>query len=93
MVEEEDSRVGRRFEETVDRLADAVTALERRIAETYVRQDVYEAHRRADAQAGAELSRQVQSVRSVLDWTAKIIVGAVLLALLGLVITNGGNTL
>lgn len=76
----------------VDKLTEATQALERRMAETYVRKDVYEADRKADAKAGEELELKVAAVRSIIDWTGKIIVGAVLLALLSLVIVNGGGT-
>lgn len=73
-------------------LSQAVRALESQIAQTYVRKDVWLEARKNDADAGLILSEQVKALIALRDWTVKIIVGAVLLALLGLVlVSNGGS--
>lgn len=72
-------------------LRNAIDALRGEIAQTYVRKDVWLEARKNDADAGLVLSEQVRSLVSLRDWTVKIIVGTVLLALLGLVIASNGG--
>lgn len=84
----------RYLKESIDatrELRNAVDALRSEIAQTYVRKDVYLEARKADAEAGLVLQEKVNRVASVIDWTGKIIVGAVLLALLGLVLVSNGG--
>lgn len=88
----------RYLKESIDatrELRAAIDQLRGEIASTYVRKDVYEADRRADSEAGRDLNDRVNSLVSLRDWALKIVVGAVLLALLGLVLVsnNGGPPL
>lgn len=76
-------RLELRLNETIDRL-------EERIARDYVTKEVFREARKADADASLALTEKVRRVSSVIDWTGKIIVGAVLVALLGLVLVNTG---
>lgn len=81
----------KRLTHSVDRLTDTIVNLERRMAETYVRQDVYERDRELDELAGRNLSEKVHALTSIRDWAIKLIVGAVILALLGLVLVSNGG--
>lgn len=72
-------------------LRGAVDQLRTEISQTYVRKDVYEADRRADAEAGSKLSGEVNALIRLRDWALKLVVGAVILALLGLVLVNNGG--
>lgn len=57
----------------------------------YVKRETYEAQRETDRITGAAMATQVQSLVSLKDWVFRLVVGAVILALLGLVlVTNGG---
>lgn len=76
--------------QSVEGLTVSIESLRREMAETYVRKDVYEGHRIADAKEGENLHNRVDKVEgywSKVGWT---IGTAVLLALLGLVLTQGG---
>ncbi len=59
--------------------------------ETFVRKEVWLEARKNDADAGLVLSEQVKGLVSLRDWAIKIVVGAVLIALLGLVIVSNGG--
>lgn len=72
-------------------LRGAIDQLRNEISQTYVRKDVWLEARKSDAEAGLALSEQVRALISLRDWTVKIIVGTVLLALLGLVIASNGG--
>lgn len=74
------------------RLNDTIDRLEDRIARDYVTKEVFLATRQADAEAGMTLTQKVDRVSSVIDWAGKLVIGAVILALLGLVLySNGGS--
>jgi hypothetical protein len=78
------SRLELRLNDTIDRLED-------RIARDYVTKEVFATARRADEAASITLTEKVNRVSSVIDWAGKLIIGAVILALLGLVLySNGG---
>jgi CHASE3 domain sensor protein len=73
------------------RLNEAIDHLEERVAKTYVTKEVFLTVRQADAEASATLTEKVNRVSSAIDWAGKLIIGAVILALLGLVLySNGG---
>lgn len=84
----------RYLRESIDATRDlrkAVDDLRSEIASTYVRKDVWLEARKNDADAGLALQHQVNTLVSLRDWAVKIVVGAVIVALLGLVLyTNGG---
>lgn len=77
-----------RLTSAIEKLDGSVNSLERRIADTYVRKDVYNAHRERDAKAGENLASKVDALVALRDWALKLVVGAIILALLGLVITS-----
>ena len=70
-------------------LRSAVDALRTEIASTYVRKDVWLEARKNDAEAGLMLTEKVNRVASVIDWAAKLIAAAVIVALLSLVLVQG----
>jgi hypothetical protein len=76
-------RLELRLNETIDRLED-------RIARDYVTKDVFKEARRSDQEAALVLTAKVDRVSSVIDWAGKLIIGAVILALLGLVLVSNG---
>ena len=69
----------------------AIDALRTEIAQTYVRKDVWLEARKNDAEAGLALAEKVNSLVSLRDWALKIVVGAVIVALLGLVLVSKGQ--
>lgn len=80
-----------RLTTAVDRLTETIVNLERRMAETYVRQDVYERERQLDAAAGESLANQVSSLVSLKDWAIKLVLGAVILGLVALLFASNGG--
>lgn len=81
-----------RLTAAVEKLTDTIVRLEHRMAETYVRKDVYLEARKNDAEATLALSKELQSLVSLRDWVIKIVVGVVLTALLGLVVYSKGGS-
>lgn len=66
-------------------LTSSIDTLRGDIASTYVRKDVYEAEKR-------EMQKEIGEHSSWLLWAQRIVIGAVFMALLGLVIYQGGLT-
>jgi hypothetical protein len=60
-----------------------IRELQREFAVTYARKDVIEPR-------VAEIEKDVAKQSGYWDWLVRLVVGAVVVALLGLVITNGG---
>jgi hypothetical protein len=71
---------------TLDKLDRTVSNLPDRIEQTYVRKDVYERDQ-------AALSATVENHSSWLEWAQRIVIAAVILALLGLVLAQSGGAL
>ena len=69
--------------ETLDKLDRTIENLRKEMASTYVRQDVYERDL-------ANIREDVKQHGDWLTWAQRIVIGAVLLALLGLVVYQGG---
>jgi tetrahydromethanopterin S-methyltransferase subunit B len=69
--------------ETLDKLDRTIENLRKEMASTYVRQDVYERDL-------ANIREDVKQHSDWLTWAQRIVIGAVLLALLGLVVYQGG---
>lgn len=67
----------------VEKLTKTLEELPNRVAEIYVRKDVYQAEQKAQ-------DREIDNLNTMKDWVIRIVLGAVLLALLGLVITQTG---
>jgi hypothetical protein len=66
---------------TLDKLDRTITALPDKVAEIYVRKDVAEPRFTA-------IERDVEKHDAWLTWTQRIVIGAVILALLGLVVSG-----
>jgi hypothetical protein len=64
-------------------LTNEMRALPDKIAETYVRKDVLEPRL-------SEMQKDIDAHSDWLTWAQRIIIGAVILALLGVVISQGG---
>lgn len=88
--------------EQISKLATAIEALQAAIAITYVRQDVYRAEKEVlvnilkNERAAVELleksiTEQIESLEEWKDWSLKIIVGAVILAVLALIFSGVGG--
>lgn len=54
------------------------------MAETYVRKDVYLVEQRTQ-------DKEIEGLNSIKDWAIRIILGVVLVAMLGLVVTQTGG--
>lgn len=67
----------------VEKLTRTLEDLPQRVADIYVRKDVYQAEQKAQ-------DREIDGLNSIKDWAIRIVLGAVLLALLGLVLTQTG---
>lgn len=69
---------------TLDKLDRTVEAFRNEIASTYARKDVIEPQLQ-------NIRGDVDSHSEIFTWTGRLIVGAVIIALLGLVLANGGG--
>lgn len=81
-----------RLTAAVEALNATITRFEERMAETYVRKDVYLEARKADGEASLAMQEDIKKVSSVIDWAVKIVVGAVIVGLVGLLIASNGGT-
>lgn len=84
---EDDGPSARDFERlsrVVEKLTTTLEELPQRMAEIYVRKDVYHAEQNAQ-------DKEINGLNALRDWAISIIVGAVMVALLGLVVTQTGS--
>lgn len=80
-----------RLTQSVEKLTDTIDSLRREMAETYVRKDVYEADRKADALEEDSLSTRVGKMEGYwgrIAWTVCLLV---LTALTSLVLVQNGG--
>lgn len=90
---DDDAPSRRDFEQlstAVQKLTTIIEELPERVAAIYVRQDLYDKDQRLHDKTHQELETELKGLTSARDWAIKIIVGAVLVALLGLVLSQGG---
>lgn len=73
-----------RLSGVVERLTHTLENLPDRMAQIYVRQDVYRAEQNAQ-------DREINGLNSMATWVIRIVLGAVVVAVLGLVITQTGT--
>lgn len=64
--------------------------LRHEISQTYVRKDVYEAERKSDSKELDEVRADVTSIKGWGVWAIRIIGAVIIVAILGLVITQTG---
>lgn len=72
-------------------LTQSIDTLRGEMAATYVRKDVYEAEKREAEAKERELKSDVDKHAAMWDWLIKLVLGVVILALLTLVVTQGGQ--
>lgn len=74
-----------RLSGVVEKLTRTLEDFPQRMAETYVRKDVYLVEQRTQ-------DKEIDGLNSIKDWAIRIILGVVLVAMLGLVVTQTGGT-
>lgn len=80
-----------RLSGVVERLTHTLENLPDRMAQIYVRQDVYNAEQRERDKEQEVQDREIEGLNSIKDWAIRIILGVVLVAMLGLVVTQTGG--
>lgn len=73
---------------TVAELSSTIKDLQTMMTATYVRKDVYERDQTSHDHTHQEQQKDITALEGWRDWALRIIVGAVMLALLGLVIVQ-----
>lgn len=73
-----------RLSVAVDRLTRTVEGLPEKIAEIYVRQDVYKAEKKAQ-------DHEIDTLNSMATWAIRLVLGVVMVAILGVVVTQTGG--
>lgn len=93
MAPTDDAPTRRDFEhlsDTVAKLTRTLEGLQVMMAATYVRQDVYERDQKLHEQVHEAQDEALEDINSLKDWAIRLIVGAVMLALLGTILVQGG---
>lgn len=75
----------------VEKLTHTIEGLPDKVAATYVRKDVYLSDQRVHDTTHARHDEELDSLLGFKEWAIRLVIGAVILALLGLVLVQGGG--
>lgn len=81
----------RHLSNAVEKLTMTIENLPAVMAAIYVRQDVYRADQRLHDLKHNEQDGEIESLTSFKEWAIRAVLGAIIVALVGLLVAQGGN--